>query len=262
MPSTVFAEGMGFFHKGSGGQGIAPADVCLTPPPPPGGPWPIPYVNIMSASDLAKGSKTVKVEGNETALEDSSEIATSVGDEAGTQGGNVITHKTKGKGFFKLWSFTVKVEGKGVDRHGDLVGQNCASDPPGCVDMAALVNFLQLPWVEPGVPCEEEYVRKDIQDKPNSDQYAAVRGGPCWECGRKTSGRDDRKQFTPDHQPPMELAWVLGGCHDAEAFEEWANEPETTVPHCAGCSNSQGGQMSTVIEFFTENFETLMSAIG
>jgi len=48
---------------------------------------PVPYVNNLSASDLSKGSTTVKVQGNPTALEDSSEIATSTGDEPGTQGG-------------------------------------------------------------------------------------------------------------------------------------------------------------------------------
>src|SRR5262245_53094998 len=114
MGLTVFAEKMGFFHKGSSGKGIAPADVCLSPPPPPAGPIPVPYVNVLSAPDLSKGSKTVKIDGEETALEDSSEVSTSTGDEAGTQGGNVITHKTKGKGSFTLWSFVVKVEGKGV----------------------------------------------------------------------------------------------------------------------------------------------------
>ena len=126
MGLTVFAENMGLFHKGSGGKAVAPGDVCLTPPPPPAGPLPVPYVNNVSAGDLAKGSKTVKVDGEETALEDASEVTTSVGNEPATQGGNVITHKTKGKGYFTLWSHTVKIEGKGVCRHGDPMGQNAA----------------------------------------------------------------------------------------------------------------------------------------
>jgi uncharacterized Zn-binding protein involved in type VI secretion len=125
MSCTVFAENMGLFHKGSGGKGVAPADVCLSPPPPPGGPQPVPYVNNLSASDLANGSQTVKIQGEPTSLEDSSFIALSTGDEGGVQGGNVVTHRIKGKGYFKLWSFTVKVEGKGVCRHGDMMGQNC-----------------------------------------------------------------------------------------------------------------------------------------
>ena len=80
MSNSVYANAMGLFHKGSGGQGIAPGDVCLSPPPPPAGPVPVPYVNMLSASDLTKGSKSVKVQGNPTALEDTSEIASSTGD--------------------------------------------------------------------------------------------------------------------------------------------------------------------------------------
>ena len=77
MGLTVYAEGMGLFHKGSGGRGVAPGDVCLTPPPPPAGPLPIPYVNMCSASDLDKGSSTVLVDDEPTALEDASNISTS-----------------------------------------------------------------------------------------------------------------------------------------------------------------------------------------
>ena len=114
MGLTVYAEGMGLFHKGSNGKGIAQADVCLSPPPPPTGPVPVPYVNTLTSSSLSKGSKSVKIDGQPTALEDVSYVSTSNGDEGGTQGGNVVTHKTKGKGYFKLWSFTVKIEDKGV----------------------------------------------------------------------------------------------------------------------------------------------------
>ncbi len=268
MGLTVYTEGMGLFHKGSGGKGIAPGDVCLTPPPPPGGPVPVPYINNLGASDLTKGSKTVKIDGEETALEDQSEVATSTGDEAGTQGGNVVTHKTKGKGFFKSWSFTVKIEGKGVCRHGDLMGQNCASDPPGCVDMKALTAFLLRPDVEIGKPCKKKYERRQLGlSKCTPEQYKAVQGGPCWECARDLpqgdwsnitlssgkvvakasayiSGRQDNDNFTPDHQPPLNVAWYMGGCHmKEEDFEEWANSTQAVKPHCAAHSSSQGGQV-------------------
>lgn len=242
---TVFTEGRGFFHQGSGGKGIAQADVCLSPPPPPAGPVPIPYVNMLSASDLASGSKTVQIDGNPTALEDQSYVSTSTGDEAGTQGGNVITHQTKGKGYFTLWSFIVKVEGKGVCRHGDPMGQNCASTPPGCVDMQAVVEFQELDWVI-DEPCEKAYVRKDIQDKPNDDQREAVYGQPCWQCGRTDSLKRDEFDMVPDHQPPMVIAWYLGGCHDEESFKEWANATETVKPHCLNCSDAQRNELSNL----------------
>ncbi len=245
MGLTVYAENMGLFHKGSGGKGIAPFDVCLSPPPPPAGPVPIPYVNALSAADLSKGSKTVKVDGEPTALEDASYVSTSKGDEAGTQGGSVITRKTKGKGYFKVWSFTVQVEGKGVCRHGDPIGQNCASMPPSCVNLAAMVKFNKS--LANTKPCEEEYSRNkgNFGPKQHGAQRDTVRGGPCWQCGATKSGRADDMNFTPDHQPPLSVAWNMGGCHDHKKppsptkFEEWANSAGAVVPHCKKCSDSQ-----------------------
>lgn len=268
MGLTVYAEDMGFFHKGSGGQGIAPGDVCLSPPPPPAGPVPVPYVNSLSAADLADGSSTVTIDGEPTALEDKSSVSTSMGDEAGTQGGNVMTHKTKGKGYFKLWSFTVLVEGKGVCRHGDTMGQNCMSTPPGCVDMKALVSFLLKSGVDPSKPCTKPYNRTSAMG-PTDAQTEKVRGGPCWECARDlhktdwtsivlkggpkakvsayTSGRADPKKFTADHQPPLNIAWYMGGCHmPDDEFTKWASDPKSVVPHCSSHSSSQGGTVGAV----------------
>jgi uncharacterized Zn-binding protein involved in type VI secretion len=262
MSCSVFAENMGFFHKGSGGTGIAPADVCLSPPPPPAGPVPVPYVNTLSASDLADGSSSVKIQGQPTALEDASSIATSTGDEPGTQGGNVLTHKTKGKGYFTLWSFTVKVEGKGVCRHGDMIGQNCASSPPGCVDVAAITAFLATPGLDTTTPCKPDSYPGNTA--PTEEQQDACRGGPCWERGCVTSGDRARKatsakfkgfkageRFTPDHQPPQKAAWYMGGCHmkpSPEAFKEWARKKESVKPHCKSCSRTQGGIISSATE--------------
>ncbi len=261
MGVLVFAENMGLFHKGSGGKGIAPADVCLTPPPPPAGPVPVPYVNVLSAADLANGSKTVKVEGQPTALEDSSYVSTSTGDEAGTQGGNVVTHKTKGKGYFTLWSFTVKIEGKGVCRHGDMMGQNSASTPPGCVDSSAVTAFKALSWVNTVTPCPPG--SEPIYVDPTEEQQDACRGGPCWRCPKPNykSGHPARKskvrsirdfkkdeRFTPDHEPPQKAAWYMGGCHDPVQFKKWAKSTASVKPHCKKCSNSQGGAIRHVQE--------------
>jgi hypothetical protein len=240
MGLTVFAENMGLFHKGSGGTGIAPADVCLSPPTPPAGPVPVPYVNNVQASDLADGSQTVTADGEPTALEDSSNIATSTGDEAGTQGGNVITHQTKGKGYFKLWSFTVQIEGKGVDRHGDPIGQNCSSMPPGAVDFAAITQFQM--YAKTKGRCKKANPRNGGTNKA---QKKEVRGGPCWQCGRVTSGRRNRKNFTPDHQPPQSRAWYMGGCHAPKAeWDKWVKDTGSVVPHCKRCSNRQGGKLA------------------
>jgi len=279
MGCTVFAEKMGWFHKGSDGKGIAPGDVCLTPPPPPAGPLPVPYVNMLFASDLTKGSKSVKADGNPTCLEDVSEIATSTGNEPGTQGGGVITHKTKGKGNFTLWSFTVKVEGKGVCRHGDPLLQNEASRPPNCTAPGALVILkAALGSDYRKSKCKTSYDSDKHRPSIKQPQKDEVYGKQCWECakqiragkraktpggkwmreedygkadsgGKKRYKNRDRKKMTPDHQPPLNRAWELGGCHlkpSPDAFKELMSKPEMVRPHCRAHSNTQGTKVSKI----------------
>jgi uncharacterized Zn-binding protein involved in type VI secretion len=288
MSVTVFAENMGFFHKGSGGKGVAPGDVCLSPPTPPAGPLPVPYVNILSSSDLAKGSKSVKIQGEPTALENASEISTSTGNEAGTQGGGVVTHKTKGKGVFKLWSFVVKVEGKGVGRHGDMMAQNTASDLPNCIDQQAMNAFKAALGDKHGEPCPEySRAKHGPKEDPSDEQVNKVNGEPCWECQMinpqlkeaiydtqksLTSGGDniyvgkvlkvepkpnpkphyrsneDGAGMTHDHQPPMNVAWKMGGCWLPEpppanpsGFQKHMRSAAAVKPHCRAHASSQGG---------------------
>ena len=112
--SDSYANKDTIIHKGDGQQFIAMApDVCKTPSP--GGPIPIPYPNIAMSSDLADGSKTVKIEGNSVALE-SSNLSMSSGDEGGTAGGGIMLSKIKGKLTWIMYSMDVKFEGKGVVR--------------------------------------------------------------------------------------------------------------------------------------------------
>jgi len=248
MGLTVYAENMGLFHKGSGGKAVAPADVCLSPPPPPGVPAPVPYVNNVAAGDLSKGSKTVKVDGEETALEGDSEVSTSTGDEGGTQGGNLITHKTKGKASFTLWSFTVKVEGKGVGRHGDPMGQNGASTPFGVYDLAAITAFMNA---NPNAldACTKPYPRpRPSAWGPTPAQQANLQANPqpCWRAPCTATAT------VPDHQPPLRAAWALGGCNVSDppptpdAFTQWASS-QAAVPrgHCLKHSCMQGGHMGS-----------------
>jgi uncharacterized Zn-binding protein involved in type VI secretion len=290
MSCTVFAENMGLFHKGSGGKGVAPGDVCLTPPPPPAGPVPVPYVNMLQASNLAKGSKSVKIQGEPTALESQSNVSTSNGNEPGSQPPKgVVTATNKGKGSFKLWSFTVKVEGKGVCRHGDMMGQNHMSDPPNCIDAAALTKF-EAALKKLGVldePCPP-YKRSSHAPKPDPqpEQIDAVNGKPCWECKKvnpklqeaiwdtakvtdasganvyvkgvlkvepkpnpRVHGRSNEAGagMTHDHQPPMNVAWKMGGCHmpdpdgDPTGFQKHFGKAKAVKPHCSAHASSQGG---------------------
>ena len=258
MGCTVFANDDGFFHSGSGGSGKAFPDVCLSPPPPPTGPVPVPYNNSLMASDLSGGSTSVKIQGNPTALEDSSNISTSMGDEAGTQGGGVITHKTKGKGYFSLWSFDVKVEGKGVDRHTDPMGQNCASPPLNGLNPQARVEAKKAE--KPRKKCKKKYSKADRYGSPTKAQKDAVNKGKpkCWEC-KSPSPRGWKKppppkpgvpkppkgkRFIADHQPPCMVMYYRGGCQDPKKQEKRVKDKKAVKPHCSMCSSRQGGIMS------------------
>lgn len=119
---SVYANNRSIIHKGdSGVHTAAPPDVCKTPSP--GGPVPIPYVNVAKSGDLAKGTKKVKIEDNPTANAGSN-LSTSMGDEPGTAGGGVVSSKFKGKMTWASTSMDVKSEGKGVARFMDPTQQN------------------------------------------------------------------------------------------------------------------------------------------
>lgn len=195
MALTVFAEKMGFFHKGSAGFGVAPLDVCLSPPP---GPVPIPYTNVLFAKDLIKGSKTVRIDGEPTFLEDYSETSTSIGDEGGTLGGSVITGVILGKGYFMVWSMTVHIEGLGVCRHGDMMGQNSASSPPSSIDAAAVSKPANVSAPVPApVAAQRAAQAKVLQATGPGDSKPAVQV-PCdfekieIECSHTGAGKGKR----------------------------------------------------------------------
>jgi Domain of unknown function (DUF4150) len=117
----VFANSRAILHSGDGNTHVAaPPDVCKTPSP--GGPVPIPYVNTASDSNLSKGAKKVKIEGNPVAKADS-ELSMSSGDEPGTAGG-VVSNKFKGKLTWTAASTDVKIEGQGAVRFMDPTAQN------------------------------------------------------------------------------------------------------------------------------------------
>jgi hypothetical protein len=83
------------------------------------------------SSDLSKGSKKVKADGESVAIEGCN-FQMSMGDEAGSVGG-VASGKVKGKAEFLLYSMDVKIEGKGVCRAFDMVLSNDNNTPPGPV---------------------------------------------------------------------------------------------------------------------------------
>ena len=152
MGVTVGVNGLSVVHKDSGGITIAFPDVCKTPVGP--SIVPIPYPNIAKSGDTAKGSKTVKCDGNPICLKDSN-FSTSTGDEPGTAKG-VASSKTKGKAEFVNYSMDVKVEGKNVARAFDLMLHNDKNTPPAPVLQKPIVVVMkdEKPVC---LICEEEY---------------------------------------------------------------------------------------------------------
>src|SRR6476646_10767117 len=124
MPVTIKVNGTSnsLVHKGSNGISTATLpDVCKTPSP--GGPVPLPYPNVSQSATLAKGTTTVKADGGMMIAIEGSEFSLSNGDEPGVAGG------VKSSTFIKestwiLYSFDVKMEGKGACRLTDKKFQN------------------------------------------------------------------------------------------------------------------------------------------
>jgi hypothetical protein len=246
MSHTVFADGMAMCHSNSPGKAIGFPDTCLSPPPPPAGPVPVPYPNTAMASDLSNGSTSVTADGGAIALEDASYIATSTGDEAGTQGGNLISHKTKGKSYFQAYSMDVVVEGKHVGRHGDTMALNSGS-PFGGVHPAFLDIVAVL--LESKPKCDEPYDRDELAHggDPSAAQKEMVQGKGCWEkgCGRVET------PMIADHQPPLVVTYHNGGCKNekkmTDAVETTNANPKkgpAIVPHCSEHSEAQRRAMS------------------
>ena len=158
MGQDVDANGRSILHKGHGKtHTCAVPDVCKTPSP--GGPVPIPYVNIAMDSDITDGAESVKIEGNPVANV-GAKISTSTGDEAGSAGGGIISSKIKGTVTWKMGSLDVKAEGKSVVRFLDTAFHNGNS----------FNTAFRVPGRRSGV------------------RYGDDRTGPCPVCG---SGPDD-----------------------------------------------------------------------
>ncbi len=128
MGTSVGVNKLSIVNADTNGVTIAFPDVCKTPAPP--APFvPIPYPNIAKSGDTAKGTKKVKAEGKPICTKDSN-FSTSVGDEAGTAGGGMLSSKQKGKAEFVNFSFDVQFEGKNVPRSFDLMLHNDKNTPP------------------------------------------------------------------------------------------------------------------------------------
>jgi hypothetical protein len=209
MGTNVDANGRSILHKGHGlVHTCAPPDVCKTPSP--GGPVPIPYVNVAMDSDIADGADTVQIESNPLANV-AAKISTSTGDEAGSAGGGIISSKIKGTVTWKMGSLDVKAEGKGVVRFLDPDFHNgnsfnSAYKNEGGTGMAYGDDFK-----EPCPVCKKEAVDHKVLENENSaklcsdiikalqDQWKAVKNDPedlpKMQIARKRWDRKE-KRFT------------------------------------------------------------------
>lgn len=150
MSNDTVVNGRSPVTEGSNGVTTKFPDVCKTPVG--NSIVPIPYTNVSKSSDLAKGSKTVKVNGKPVCLS-SSEISTSTGDEAGSAKG-VASGKTKGKAFPMNYSFDVKLDGKNVVRNSDPFVGNDRNTPPGMIMQAQVVVPPPKDEEEEKIKCE------------------------------------------------------------------------------------------------------------
>jgi len=165
MGQTVDANGRSILHKGHGAtHTCAPPDVCKTPSP--GGPVPIPYVNIATDSNLTDGAESVKIEGNPLANV-SSKISMSSGDEAGTAGG-ILSSKFKGAVTWKMGSLDVKAEGKSVVRFLDSSFHNGNSFNSSFIDEGGTGVAYADDFDEPCPICREDADKHKILETINS----------------------------------------------------------------------------------------------
>ncbi|WP_028215198.1 DUF4150 domain-containing protein [Paraburkholderia mimosarum] len=105
----------------AGGQCMAVPDVCKTPAPP-APPVPTPYPN-MGMPPMGNPATTTVLIAGMPALNKSSEIPMTSGDEAGVAGG-VVSSKVMGKVQFANGSRTVKLEGSPAVRLSDTTQHN------------------------------------------------------------------------------------------------------------------------------------------
>lgn len=214
MAVTIHLNGtsLSLAHKGC--MGITKStipDVCKTPSP--GGPVPVPYPIIVSmANSLAKGTKTVKVDGGNPAAIKGSEYSTCTGDEPGTAGGVKSSTNMK-EATWILHSFDVKLDGKNACRLSDKMLMNhgntaCLGGTIHAPVMAARMKQLQDIVCE----CEKDIASKDADGEPNKRtcQYLGVLKHKCCESKIKKNTRQGKQSgvqgetgYTSDTPPQV-----------------------------------------------------------
>ena len=168
---SVFANGMEVSGKATPNKTIAAMpDVCLSPPPPPAGPVPLPYPMTGMASDTTDGCTSVIVKGKEAGKKNSTKYSKTMGNEPATNsfGANILTHKLSSSLKFAAYSFDVIFEGGGACRFSDLTTQNHMNAGGGSVGMSAASAAAGMgPGENPCAKLDEanKAVRSDMAQK-------------------------------------------------------------------------------------------------
>lgn len=194
MAVTIKVNGtnLTLVHQGSGGivKSTLP-DVCKTPSP--GGPIPVPYPVIISlSSDLKDGTKTVKVDGGNSAAIKGSSLSRCTGDEPGTLGGVVSSTQLK-EATWISYSFDVKMDGQNACRLSDklLMNHGNTACMAGIVQPALLVEF-------PDCAFELEFLCNEmckIKDEPGRKQDKIAR--KLWAMDDISGGNSTMKAEVP-----------------------------------------------------------------
>lgn len=221
MPVTIKVNGTAnsLVHKGSNGISAATIpDVCKTPSP--GGPVPLPYPNISQAATLAKGTTTVKADGM-MAANKGSEFSLSNGDNAGVAGG------VKSSTFMKestwiLYSFDVKLQGKGAARMTDKKFQNHenTADMMGTVVVPTVVDADTLSELKEIAKCCNLAVDCHAENfkKGNKKRGCTSRGTKKHTCCKDAI---EKRQGDPEH---------AGHDKVKDIKAEWNDDAK--APHC------------------------------
>jgi hypothetical protein len=150
------------------------------------------------------------------------------------------------------------------------MGQNCASSPPGAVDIQAIVNKAYADARDPKKPCAAKYDSEKDRPRIVEAQRKKVDSGPCWQCGSTSPLGNDpagnpipytSERFTPDHVPPIVAYWYAGGCSKSPSERKAdLQSPDAVQPHCRQCSDTQGGETSSYSKILSSIHEAKLVA--
>lgn len=209
MGVTIHVNGTSnsLVHKGS--MGIAKStipDVCKTPSP--GGPVPIPYPVIISmSSDLAKGTKTVKVDGGNSAAVKGSEFSRCTGDEPGTAGGVKSSTNMK-EATWLLYSFDVKLDGKNACRLSDKMMMNHGNTVCLAGVLQKPVTMLEKDLKKIAKKCNKKVEDADKKKKKKDRETCTVKGTRKHACCEEELEKLKKK----GKHPNVESEWKHKDC--------------------------------------------------